>query len=129
MVTKTQEGGDGEDLVLTLTSINRGAAIELFQQELDKVLENILDPNTEPETKRSITLKVTIQPDETRRSAGIAVEADSKLAPFKGVGGVAFIGRQRGKAVAVPHDPAQMQIRWDGEDKPRVLRETGTTPQ
>ena len=119
----------GEDLTLSLVNVAGGSALELFQQELDKVLENILDPNTPAETNRKITLTVTFTPTPERTQSGISVECASKLAPFNGAGGVAFIGRRKGKAVAVPHNPNQMQMQWDAEDKPRVLRETGTKPQ
>jgi len=128
MVQKADMQGD-EEHALSLTTINRGAAVELFQQELEKVLENVLDPNTPAEAKRTITLKVTFVPNESRQSAQIAVEADSKLAPFNGVGGVCFVGRRRGRAMAIAHDPQQMQIRWDDEAKPRALPGTGTGPQ
>lgn len=106
---------------LSLDTIGGGAAAELFQQELDKVLENVLDPNTDPTAKRTITLKITIVPSESRTQAAVGVEADSRLAPFNGASGVVFVGRRMGRAIAVAHDPKQMQMKWDAADKPHVL--------
>lgn len=113
---------------LTLATLARGAAEELFQQELPKVLENILDPNTEPESKRTISLKITLLPSKERTQVGIGVEIDSKLAAFRGAGGMVFVGRRMGKPIAVPHDPNQLQIRWDEEAQPHPLRPETAAP-
>lgn len=51
---------------LSLVNLGGGAAVEMFDEALEKVLENILDPNTEAKTKRVITLKMTISPAENR---------------------------------------------------------------
>lgn len=106
---------------LTLSNVGHGAAIELYDQELRKVLENILDPNTEPESIRSITLRIKFAPTKDRVEVAVGVEADSKLAPFKGAGSLAFVGRKNGEVIAVTHDPRQMQMNWDAEGKPRPL--------
>jgi hypothetical protein len=98
---------------MTLANIAGGAAMELFQRELDRVLENILDPNAPAESKRGIVLKVTFTPNPDRTQSGIAVECDARLAPAQGAGGVAFIGRRSGRAVAVPHNPQQYQMVFD----------------
>lgn len=46
------------EYVISLATLNKGAAIELFEQELKRVIENIADPNVEPTAKRKITLTV-----------------------------------------------------------------------
>ena len=110
--------------MLSLSTLGQGAAMELFEQELERVLENILDPNTEAKAKRTITLTVSITPAENRHEAAIGVEAACKLAPFKGASGIIFVGRQRGKAVALAHNPNQLQMAWDEESKPIPLAKT-----
>lgn len=113
---------DVELPTLTLLNIGNGAAVELFQQELGKALENILDPNTEPEATRTIMLKVKVTPtSEERNQIAVTVEADSKLAPFRGAGSLAYVGRRRGEIVAVTHDPKQMQMQWDTQAKRESL--------
>jgi hypothetical protein len=42
---------------VSLETLGQGAAIELFSEELRKVLENVLDPNTKATATRSVTLK------------------------------------------------------------------------
>ncbi len=110
----------------TLTLANLGEqAQEAFQRELDKVLENVLDPNTDATAKRKVTLTLVIAPTKARDSAAIAVRAESRLAPFEADTRVAGIGRIGGKAVAVPHDVNQMQLDLDAAGEPRIPA-TGT---
>jgi hypothetical protein len=66
-----------------LENINSGVANELFQAELEKVLENIADPNTPPEAKRKITIDFEITPNEQRSNAEMVVTSSSKLAKYK----------------------------------------------
>ena len=47
---------------VSLTNLGNGAAVELFDHELQKVLANIDDPNTDPKEKRKI-IALSSQPD------------------------------------------------------------------
>lgn len=73
--------------MLSKSSINeldvlaRGALNERFNEELDKVLENIYDPNTDPKKERSVTLVIKIKPNERRSQASLSLTARSSLAP------------------------------------------------
>lgn len=108
---------------LSLETMADGAVAELFQAELDRVLENVLDPNAHPTKARSIVLTVTISPSEQSRTEGrVDVTAKSKLAPSIGAGGAIFIGRLRGKVVATTYNPRQMQFEFDRES---ALRRVG----
>lgn len=49
-----------QEVPVTLVSIGGGAAVELFDIELERVLANIKDVNTDPKTRRRITLVVDI---------------------------------------------------------------------
>ncbi|MFA5659676.1 MAG: hypothetical protein WC900_10400 [Oscillospiraceae bacterium] len=68
---------------LTLLNIGDGAAQELFDEQLQKVLKNIADVNTEDKAERTITLKITFKPDEKREFSAVSIQATSKLAPDK----------------------------------------------
>jgi hypothetical protein len=124
--TTPQRPGDLDLPPLTLDTLGKGAAKELFAQELDRVLENILDPNTEPVAKREITLKVTFRPSDDRREVETEVEASSKLAAFRGAGGVIFVGRRAGRAVSSVYDPKQMGL-FDVE-QPRLVDDKPAAP-
>ncbi|MHC4864656.1 MAG: hypothetical protein ACYTEX_11255 [Planctomycetota bacterium] len=97
---------------ITLTNLGGGAAVEKFQEEFEKVVQNISDPNTDAKAKREVILKVTIQPDSERRLAGMKIEALAKLAPSVAYATRAFIGvdRESGKVSAFEDDPNQMTI-------------------
>lgn len=86
---------------LTLQTLANGVAEELFQLELDRVLNNIDDPNTDHKPARSIALIVTFQPDEDRRLAAVTVEAKTKLAGVRARGTVIFLGRRQGVMTAI----------------------------
>lgn len=73
--------GQYEDV--TLSNINKGAAEELFQAELERVIENIGDVNTEPDAVRKILVEIAIKPNKDRDLAAVAVSCKSKLAPMR----------------------------------------------
>jgi hypothetical protein len=108
---------------LTLANLGNGGAIELFEEELKKILENILDPNTKAKAKRELTLKVTFVPNADRDSAEIEVECRAKPAPMNSASATIFLGRRKGQAIAITHDPEQFQIQWDEESKPRNVND------
>lgn len=95
---------------LTMETFANGAAIEMFDRELRDVLNNIDDINTKSEVKREVTLKFTIQPNAERDQARLFVEAKSKLAPIRDVGGNAYFGRDNGQMVAFSQDVNQMEL-------------------
>ena len=96
---------------LSLATIGGGAALEKFQDELQKVVENILDPNTEAKTKRSIVIKVDIVPTPERNMGAILVSSTAKLAPTRSYGTRAFFGKDgTGNALAFEDDPKQLTI-------------------
>lgn len=84
-----------EDMYIDLSSVADGAAQELFNYELRKVLVNINDPNTDALAARSVTIKLTIKPDENREVLATHVEASSSLAKRKGVNTKLIAGTTR----------------------------------
>jgi hypothetical protein len=95
---------------ISLANLGGGAAIEKFDEELRRVLENVLDPNTEPRAKRKVRLEVTVHPDHDRTIASIAVSASSVLAAAVTYETRAHIGMREGMAVAFENNPRQMTI-------------------
>lgn len=100
---------------LTLETVAKGSAPERFQMALKDLIENALDPNTEPEAKRSITMKFTFQPNDTREMAMQSLQVTTRLAPRRAVQDVMYFGanRRTGEIVATCNDPAQLEL---GED-------------
>lgn len=94
-----------------LQSLNNGALQDLFSEELEKVLENIADPNTGPEATRSITLKVDIKPQKDRLSAVTKVSVTSKMAPSQPhVSFVHFDHDGAGNLFALTANPKQQEL-------------------
>lgn len=85
---------------MSLKNLGDGAAIEKFDEELQKVLDNIIDPNTKPDAVREVKLSVKIKPDDNRNIGAISILSDSKLAPDEEFVTSCVIGKLNGKGLA-----------------------------
>ena len=91
---------------LELQSIQNNVVSEMFGEELRKVLANIEDENTVPNQERSITIKIAIKPDKTRRTGEVKVQASSTLAKINPAESFVFFDRgEDGEFVAYADDP------------------------
>lgn len=52
---------------ISLDSMGCGALLERFNLALDQIARNIMDPNTDPEKARKITITFTFKPDKSRK--------------------------------------------------------------
>lgn len=95
---------------VTLDTIGGGALSELFAAELERVLANIADPNTDAEAKREIAIRVSFKSKKDREVADVDIKCSSKLAGIITVSTQLFMGRQNGKLVAVENDPRQSNL-------------------
>lgn len=71
--------------MVNLNDFADGALAARFNDELQKVLDNIADPNTESHKNRTITVQVNIHGDDNRDVVNASVVAKSKLMPAKEV--------------------------------------------
>lgn len=69
--------------IIDLNSFADGALSERLNQEVLKILENIADPNTDPNKTRKLTLTVTFNADEKRDVIKTNAVAKLSLAPSK----------------------------------------------
>ena len=76
-----------------LSKIAGGGAQEKFDQEMKKVIENILDVNTAPKKKRKVAVNLTFEPSEKRDVIETTVEVKSTLAPQMGISTSMMVGR------------------------------------
>lgn len=106
------------DEKLGLSTLMRGVALERFDDELAKVLANIVDPNTVPTAKREITLKLEVKPDKSRDLGAVSVSVQSKLAPAEKLGTRVFISMTKGGPVATENNPNQLRLPMEPEKKP-----------
>jgi hypothetical protein len=98
-----------DDHRVSLANLARGGAIERFDDELMRVLDNVLDPNA-GDGPREVLLRVRIKPSEDKRTATVHVLASSKLAAPKAVPTMIYLGRGATGAVAFEHNPDQLKL-------------------
>ena len=82
---------------ITLSQIGNGSLEERFQEELQKILVNIQDPNTKPVDQRKITMTVAFKPNEDRDDAQIMIGVSSSLASYKQVSTSVFLSTDKDK--------------------------------
>lgn len=114
---------------LTLETAAGGVAAELFDRELQAVLENIADRNTDTKA-RQIALTFSLQPSEdsdgARRTMSISVQAKSRLRPVKPANSYAFLSRVKGGGIkATTHDVRQGSLLEEDEALEEVDESTG----
>lgn len=73
----------GETREISILDVNGGVVRELTDREFAVIAANILDPNTTPKAKRSLTIKLEFMPKENRASMGMKISVTSKLAAVK----------------------------------------------
>lgn len=64
-----------------LDELMDGALTERFNYEMERVLNNVFDMNTDARKKRQIQIVIDIVPNERRDAAEFVVDVKSKLAP------------------------------------------------
>lgn len=91
---------------IELQNINNGAVLDLFDEEWRKVIANIEDENTVPGTERSVTIKIAVKPDKTRRTGAVSIQAHSALAKLRPAESLLFFDRDAaGQFAAFEDDP------------------------
>lgn len=110
---------------LELDSLAGGAVKERFNDGLQEVLDNIIDPNTDAKKSRKIALTITIKPKDERDFALIDFDVKTTLAQPKSIGSSIIIDRDNsGKAVAAEVNktiPGQMSVEDYIEKNPNVV--------
>ena len=78
---------------LPLSELAQGAIQEKLDYELNKIFDNIHDPNTEPTDKRTVTIKLDFKPDDNRQTVTVDSNFTTKLANVKGVATTVLTGK------------------------------------
>ena len=103
---------------LTLATLCGGALQEKVDRALEKVAKNIVDPNTDPEKKRSITLKIILKPDEDREDVEVTADVSVSLAPELGVSTRFFVEKdlQNDCVTIMEHKKGEIRGQLDFND-------------
>lgn len=95
---------------MTLSSICNGALEEIFQAELQKVLENVDDVNAKADAKRSLSITFEFKPFKDRNGAELTLRTSSKLVPRDPVETSVYIKATENGMEAFVNDPRQQQM-------------------
>lgn len=95
---------------LSLITLSEGAVIEMFDEALQKALENIVDINTALKPARQITLKVKLVPSTDRTLIAYDVDVSTKLAGMEPVTGTADLTIDAGGKGVIAKQRGQHQI-------------------
>lgn len=110
----------------SILQMGRGAFAERADYEMNRVIDNILDPNTKATAKRKVTLTLEMVPDKERSQISVVVTSKSTLAPTNPAGTTLFVSADaNGEMVvveAVPQVPGQMAIDGEIQEEPKILK-------
>lgn len=71
--------------IIDLNTFAGGALAEKVNIEVQKVLDNIADPNTDHKKARKVQVNITLKANEKRNLANVIVDTKSTLVPAVGV--------------------------------------------
>lgn len=97
-----------------------GAIAEITDYEVNRVVANIMDPNTAATAKRKITITLTFAPDDYRQQIGLDAQAKTTLAPVQPVRTALCITKGRDGALLLAEMTPQVpgQVDMDGDEAP-----------
>lgn len=99
---------------LSAGNIAGGAVIEALDYELQRALDNIIDPNTKAKAARTVTLQIKLMPNDERNKATVSFIAKAALQPAQAVETDVYIFDQKGHAIAseaiAPDMPKQADL-------------------
>lgn len=114
----------------SILEMAKGAIMEQVNVEVGKIVDNILDPNTDPKKKRTLQLTVDFLPTSDRSQVAINATAKSKLQPNNSVQTTIYVGADTdtGEIQAVemvPQVPGQQSFDGTVQEEPRILKIVG----
>lgn len=80
---------------INLNTFANGALAEQFNNEMQRIIENIDDPNTHAVASRKLTIEISFKPNQRRDGSQVQINAKSKLAPVIPVETTLMIGKDR----------------------------------
>ena len=101
-----------------------GAIAEITDYEVERVVANIMDPNTNATAKRKIIITLTFAPDDYRQQIGMDARGKTTLAPIQPVRTSLCITKARDGSLLLAEMTPQVpgQVDMDGDEYPRYRR-------
>lgn len=107
----------------SLLEMAKGAIMEQVNIETSKVIDNIVDPNTEAKKKRQIILTVDFIPSADRQTVTVSATAKSKLLPNNAIQTSLYVGvdYNTGEVIATEMSAnIPGQVGFDGNTEPEA---------
>jgi len=103
-----------------LDELMDGALTERFNREMERVLANVFDPNTNPKAKRQIQIIIDVAPNERRDAAVLRVDVKTKTAPPVAIEQTVFLHMDDAGNVTASEITREVpgQIGMDGSEQP-----------
>ena len=115
-----------QDVRSSILQMAKGAIQERVDYEVSRVIDNILDMNTDPKAKCKVVLTIELKPDEGRQVITMNASAKSTLAPTTPIASSLVItSDSKGEmmvAEIVPQVPGQMNMDGAEQEAPRILK-------
>lgn len=99
--------------IMDINKLAGGAIQESIHYGLEEVFKNILDPNTEAEKSRKLTITMELKPDESRQIIKSKTTCKTSLVPTNSITTQMLLGKEGEKIVAtelLKHDPNQISV-------------------
>lgn len=110
----------------SLLQMAKGAIQERVDYEVTRVVDNLLDMNTEAKAKRKVTLNIVMTTDDDRRVVKVEASAKSTLAPVTPIGtSLVITADKNGEmmlAEIIPQVPGQLSMTGEEQEAPKILK-------
>lgn len=110
----------------SLLQMAKGAIQERVDYEVTRVVDNLLDMNTEAKAKRKVVLTITMATDDDRRVVKVEASAKSTLAPVTPIGtSLVITADGNGEmmlAEIIPQVPGQISLTGEEQEAPKILK-------
>ncbi|GHS85585.1 hypothetical protein AGMMS49957_01960 [Synergistales bacterium] len=109
----------------SILEMARGAFLERADYEMRRLVDNILDANTNPTAKRKMTITMTLEPDSDRKNVIVKFEAKSSLAATNPIRTTLYIAGESSDGVPqilemTPQVPGQLDM-FGGIQEPQAM--------
>ena len=114
-----------ERQIKKLDELLDGGVTERFNMEMERVMNNVFDPNTDPKANRQIQIIINIKPNERRDAGEFRVDVKSRIAPMVPITQTVFLRQDDyGNVVATEitqEVPGQIDMNGNEQAMPRVV--------
>ena len=114
----------------SLLQMAKGAIQERVDYEVTRVVDNLLDMNTEAKAKRKVVLTLVMTTDDDRRVVKVEASAKSTLAPVTPIGtSLVITADGNGEmmlAEIIPQVPGQISMEGTVQEAPKILKIAAT---